>query len=413
MRSLLIMLCFVPLAMMAQNSNRPYSVFGVGDIEHRLFNRTSGMGGAGLATLSSEYIIHNNPASLTGLSKSLLNFEVALNGSTLTYKGKPIDVTDNKSKDFSIERLSLGIKINSFWASNLGFKKFSAVNYLFQSTKPIEGTTQLYQATYDGDGGLHDYYWTHSFSIGKRFSFGVKSSVISGFINETERLIDTANDYAIFTKTKDYMISPRFEIGAIYSLPISSQHFLSIGGKYLPPVNLSSARTVTVTENGKTIVNEDFVKGDYFRLPMQLGAGLGFKNKNGMLISADYEFSDWAKGGVKEVGWSLKNSQKFSAGIELSKRAKNIRGQEYESRFLQFGGYVNQSYLRVRNERINSFGVTAGWGGTLSGRLLYGLALEGGMRGTVKNDLIKENYLGLSFNLSFREFINSKGYRYY
>jgi hypothetical protein len=63
---------FVSLQSFSQNMNSPYSIYGIGDIDHRMYNRTNGMGSTGLATRSSNTIINNNPAAISGLPQSFL-----------------------------------------------------------------------------------------------------------------------------------------------------------------------------------------------------------------------------------------------------------------------------------------------------------------------------------------------------
>src|SRR5690242_809029 len=84
----------------AQQMNSPYSIYGIGDIDHRSYGRYSGMGGTNLALFSNNYIVNNNPASLKGLERSVLVINATGVGRSSTYKGDPIDLTNNKNQDF-------------------------------------------------------------------------------------------------------------------------------------------------------------------------------------------------------------------------------------------------------------------------------------------------------------------------
>ena len=92
--------------------NSPYSVYGVGDIDFRSYNRTSGMANTGLALRSSFYIIDNNPASITGLPRSFYTLTASAVGKSVTYKGDPIDFTTSQNKDFWIKRFGITVKLN-------------------------------------------------------------------------------------------------------------------------------------------------------------------------------------------------------------------------------------------------------------------------------------------------------------
>ena len=61
----------------AQNNSSPYSIIGIGDIEKSSFDRTSGMGHAGVALSSNRYIYQANPASYAALDQHFFHFEAA------------------------------------------------------------------------------------------------------------------------------------------------------------------------------------------------------------------------------------------------------------------------------------------------------------------------------------------------
>ena len=83
-----------------------------------------------------------------------------------------------------------------------------------------------------------------------------------------------------------------------------------------------------------------------------------------------------------------------------------------EKRFFQVGAFISNSYLRINNVPINEYGVTAGMGGVLGPGLIYTLALEGGRRGTTRQSLIRENYVQVTFSISYRDLLLSKGRKY-
>lgn len=405
-------LAFTAIPSMAQNMNSPYSIYGIGDIDFRSYNRTSGMGGAGLALSSSYYMIDNNPASIAGLSRSFLSIDAAFAGKMVKYSGTPINADNSDNKDFWMKRLSLGVKINNWWASGIGFGQFSNVNYVLSGTKPVNGSTGSYYAYYEGDGGLNEYYWNNAFRLGKRLSIGVKASLIAGSISQTETVSDASLASSVSTKIQDYMNKGRFQFGAIYTQPISRNWDLSLGGKYIPTVNMRSDRSLTVTDASTTILDDDFIKTDRFSLPETFGGGIALKKRNKITYALDYTYEDWSSLKIKENGWQLISSSRVNGGVEFSRRATTWNKLPVEKGFFQLGGFFNNSYLQVRNEPIREFGITAGMGGFLSTNLAYTLSLEAGSRGTKTQNLIKENFIQATFTFSYRDFLQSKGRKY-
>lgn len=395
-----------------QNMNSPYSIYGIGDIDHRMYNRTSGMGGAGLALRSNLYVIDNNPAGLAGLTRSFYIINAAATGKTVTYKGDPINADNSNNKDFWIKRLSFSVKINDVWASGIGFQQFSNVNYNLFGTKSIEGSNNKYLTYYEGDGGLTEYYWTNAASLGKHFSIGLRSSIIAGAINQSETVADASlSDQSITAKIQDYYGQARFQAGGIYTGKLGKKWDVSLGAKYIPQTKMIGERTLTVTEGTLSLLDDAFINNSKFYLPETYGAGLAIRYNNKTTFAADYTYEDWSSLNIRKQGWQMISNNKIAAGFEFSRTA-NMWNQQFEKRFFQVGGFFNTSYLQVRNEPIREYGITAGMGGVLGRNLLYTLSLEAGRRGTTQQKLIRENYGQLTLTLSYRDFLMSKGRKY-
>lgn len=395
----------------SQNMNTPYSAYGIGDIDHRAYNRTSGMGGTGLALSSSFYMIDNNPASIAGLTRSFYIVDFSAAAKSAHYKGDPITGDNSNGHDFWIKRFGISVKINKVWASGFGIQQFSDVNYKFQGTKAVEGSTATYPTEYEGDGGLNEYYWTNAFSLGKHLSFGIKSSFIAGGVNQTETISDATLQSVISTQVQNYYTHFRFQGGALYSAQLNKRWGLSLGARFDPKTKLVSDKTLTVMQDATALVTNEFLSNDHFYLPNTLATGIALKHDNKTTFALDYTYEDWSSLQVKGQGWQLISSQKLSAGVEFSKQKLMVK-QLYEKRYFQFGGFVRNSYLQINNRPINEYGITGGMGGAFNNSLLYNIALEAGSRGTLQAGLIKENYVQFTFGLSFRDFLFSKGHKY-
>lgn len=394
-----------------QNINSPYSVYGIGDIDTKSYGRTTGMASTGMAQFSSSYIINTNPASIIGLERSFFVISAATTGRFSTYKGDPI-TTDNKSnQDFWVKGLSLGVKINKFWASNVGFGQFSNVSYKFSGDRIVEGSANVYTANYEGEGGLNDYYWTNAISIGKHFSLGIKSSLIAGPITQSETIYDNSLQTTIVTKQRDYFGDLRFQYGGLYKAAIGKKWDLSIGGKYAGTTRLSSQREISVVQGETSIVEDKFIKNDRFLLPTSYTGGIALIHNKKTTFTADYTHEDWSALNIKGSGWKYVDNKRLSAGVEFSKQQQQWN-LPVEKKFYQLGVFINNSYLQVKGKQINEYGFTAGTGGRLGNGLQYTLSGEFGLRGRTDAKLIKENYFQFTFSLSYRDFLFSKGRKY-
>ncbi|MBS1562878.1 MAG: hypothetical protein JST39_00760, partial [Bacteroidetes bacterium] len=186
---LLIASLSVSVGAYSQNTNSPYSVIGIGDIENNFYNRTSGMANTGYSYRNDRFIINNNPASYTALQRQYFNIELGGRAQFISYSGTPISAgTNSGSKDLAIKRLAVGTKINKWWASGVGLAPFSTTSYGFSYTKTIVGSTVGIPATVDGNGSVNQVYWNNAFEPIKHLSVGVTTSYLFGSLNQTENL---------------------------------------------------------------------------------------------------------------------------------------------------------------------------------------------------------------------------------
>ena len=161
----------------AQNVTSPYSIIGIGDLEQSYFNRTSGMANTGIAYSNNNFVTINNPASLTSLTNQLFNVELAGRGKFVQFTGSGI-TPGLTAKDFSVEKLSLGIRINKWWGASAGLMPFSTSNYSFSGLQGWSGTNLVLPVDYNGSGGVNRYYLANGFKVSKNLSVGVNLSLI-------------------------------------------------------------------------------------------------------------------------------------------------------------------------------------------------------------------------------------------
>ena len=189
----------------SQNSNSPYSVVGIGDIENNFYNRTSGLANTGLAYRNDRFMINNNPAAYTALQPQFFAIELSGRAQFISYFDTPVNVLKNSSKDLAIKRLAVGTKINKRWASGVGLAPFSTANYGFSSVKTISGSSVNIPATYDGNGSINQVYWNNAVEITKHFSVGVQSSYLFGSLNQVENLFYSDLSTALTTTRQAYL----------------------------------------------------------------------------------------------------------------------------------------------------------------------------------------------------------------
>jgi hypothetical protein len=384
----------------------------VGEIQELQPDRSSGMANTSMSLISTPgFLINKNPASLIGLERSLAQVDLAFVGKTITLKGNSINSSNNSAKDLTIKRISISAKINNHWASSVGFKPFSYVNYAYTAQKSIEGSTSTYTGAYEGYGGLHNVFWNNAFALGKHVAMGLRTNFIFGSINQVETLTGGGLNATVISQVSNYYNGFRFEYGAIYGSKLTKNWKLSLGGKVTTKSDLNWGKTLTVTEGGSVVEKDKELSDGKFTLPWQYDAGIALINKGRTTFTVDYSYGDWNKLNPSGGTWTMVNSERISAGVQFSNQVQRF-GMVAEKSYFSAGVFTGKSYLQVKGQAIKETGGTIGYGGYLSRGLAYNLALEGGSRGTIANNLVRENYFQVTLSLSYREILYSKGRKY-
>jgi len=411
--TLVVIMLLRGLVAHAQNNTSPYSILGIGDIENGYFNRTSGMANTGIAIRNSRYSTLNNPASLSAMDDQFFSFELSLRGRFIHYQGADITANSSTSRDFSVKRLSLALKVNKWWGSGVGVMPFSVSNYLFSAKKFIQGTPESTDGLYEGTGGINQVYWANGFQIGKHFSMGVSLAYLFGSLSQTETIVSQTLNTTIITTTEDYLHSPYLSGGMQYYTALNRQWNFAIGGTYSRRATLQSDLSTKVSTTPTDTLSYRESTANEFKLPDTYGFGIALTKNKKYTFTADYRFQNWSALQEKGYQYELVNSNRISAGFELSQKKVAWGNILVERIFYQAGAYYSDSYLRLYNQQLTEKGITVGLGmNSKRNSLGVAFALDVGQRGTTNNNLIKETATSFHVTLSYRDFWNTKGKKY-
>ena len=409
-------MCLVCIAsyIAAQNNTSPYSIIGIGDIEKSSFDRTSGMGHAGVALSSNRFLYQSNPASFSAIDEHFFYFEFSSRYKTVGYSGTPVtDPTQSNSSDIQFKKVAIAIKPVHGWALSIGLLPFSTSNYSFNSNKTIQGSNSDATAYYQGSGSTNQFYITNSFNLGKHFAIGLQASYLFGQLQENETLTQFIGDSVLSTNRNIFMGSPYLKLGFQYKAKLTKQWDISVGATASNTTKLKADYALLVKDGSTVLMNNEYYRSNYFTLPVMYTGGIAAVYKNSYTFAADYNFQGWSTTNYKGINYALVNSQRFSAGAEYSKKL-NYVNQVFEKYFLQTGFFYNNSYLQIAGQQLTDVGVTLGAGMVLarSGLGLQG-DLEFGKRGTTDFGLIKEKYTQFNVTISYRDFWISRKMKKY
>ena len=392
----------------------PYSAFGLGYINevNNIHNRS--MGGIGIGTRDRYTINLRNPASYSAFDSTSFVFEGGMTGH---YTGLKTQNVDEEIASASLSQLLFGFPVTKWWRSSFGLVPFSSVGYNVVDFDTKEDIGKI-EYSFEGDGGVSRVFWGNAFQPIKSLSIGINASYLFGTIDHTQSVSFPDSLYIINTKESNSVTigDLHFDLGVQYFTKFKNDLEFVAGATFHPKINLNAnrdyiARSYLGVVNGIDIFRDTIAaitdeKG-VVTMPMGYGVGFSFAKTDQWLAGFDYKFDRWSEYKSFGVSDSLVNSHSFNIGGLL---VPDYSSLSYLKRInYRLGAKYSFSYLKLRGEQINSFGITFGIGLPLrslaarGSKSMVNLGIEVGRRGTLDKGLIQENYINVYFGISIYE----------
>jgi len=409
---------FLPGFLFAQfnnNTTSPFSRFGLGDLQPYTFGRTTGMGGASIGSRSSQQINIANPASYTSVDSLSFLFEMGISGKFSSYKN---DLGNFSANDINFRYFAISFPVTRRIATSIGLTPWSDVGYDIRVNDSIPGSGNV-NYLYYGDGSLSRAYFGLAVRPFRYVSVGANLFYFFGTLNRRSVVSfpDNMEMYSIQRSEEIRLRDFGANVGIQASIPMKNDQMITFGATlenkptftaFNSDITIKSV-SITVYENSspKTYSDADTISfrkqvKDKITLPLSAGAGVSYVKKNKLEINADYIFQAWSKakfpfGITNEL---IKDRSVIAVGGEYVPDKFSIRS--YYRRIAYRGGlrYEN-SYIAINNQQIKDFGMSFGVGLPIyRSNSTVNISAEIGKRGSTKNNLIRENYAKLNFNVN-------------
>lgn len=415
-RIIVLFLCIVMIqALKAQNNTiSPYSRYGIGDVVNKNFSQSNAMGGVTIGLRTPYHLNIANPASYSAIDTLSFIFEFGLKDKITQLRTSDLDHTFN---DINLEYLSVGFPVIKWWASSIGVIPFSNVGYNIKDEASLDNIGQV-NYFYEGEGGINQFYIGNSFKILRDLSVGINASYLFGSLNHNGKALFLEQDNAFDFYTYDSTIVGDIFLsyGMQYSLNIKNKYSLTLGAIFDNRQKINAVRTTTSElRYGGNIINTFQDTADregHIILPVNLGFGLTFSDtEKKFILGIDYSQQDWSKSTFFNENDSLSNSNKTALGFQFT--PDNSAPKYWKRIRFRLGGYYSSTYLNLKNQQLNDFGITFGFGLPplarqkssfyIKGRkhkTSFNIGFQLGRRGTTDKDLIQENYAIISLNIT-------------
>lgn len=431
-KPLLILLFLSTSCVWAQTvTNSPYTRYALGDINSIGSGAGFGMGGFGVAYAPVGQINLQNPANFAMLVRHKPVFDMGLQ-----YKYLNLETASANDQLLSVSMQNLAFAFPAGKRAGFGFglQPYSSIGYKMVDYQTIPEITEgdvEYQ--YDGEGGINRIYLGGAYRIlsteNATVSVGVTGSYLFGTITHFARTIfPFGSGYYNTRVEKSVLVNDfKYDVGFYYQGKVNDKMWLHVGAVYNSNTNLNARKSLysaNYVETGPfseydvdTLQFMDSVSG-HLSLPMGLNYGFALDIRPGgdmdsrWLIGVDYKLQDWSK--YKEVFEGeektdlLKNSYQISVGVQYTPTMVNESncGMGLFKRVnYRVGFRYNSTQLQLNESDLTETGISFGVGIPISScntPTMINIGAEFGERGTIENNLIREQfatvYLGLSLS---------------
>jgi len=379
----------------AQTINSPYSNNGLGEVLFQGLPHNYAMGELGIGTYSKWHINIQNPAML--INNTFSTFQVGIAGDIRNHETDLATSTDH-SAGLRFLAMSFPVVANR-WVTSFAALPLSSVKYNTFSTDTLS-TGTVNTTSFQGDGGLSQFIWTNSVRLYKSLSFGVKASYIFGTIDRSSRIQIFSEDFL-----PSYVISLiesrsykdfNFQAGLAYKVKLGERQILNLGATY----NLSSSLDGSFDQfflrqslSGAAVQTQSLIVDEeiQFELPTSFAFGASYDKLNAFKFGIDISLQNWSNSQTENSNTTFRNTTNVSVGGEWIPDIQSV--SNYFKRTTYRLGIVNKQlpYL-VNGTEVNDFGINLGASFPVSGFSSLDIAGKYGVRGTLDNGLIRENY---------------------
>lgn len=384
-------------------SNTPYSIFGVGDLLRGGSAYNKSMGGVGIGTRSNHFINALNPAAVTARDSLSLMVDYSMYEDNKFFKS---GAKTSVSNTFNIGDLMVTFPIYKSMAMMVGIMPYSGMGFKYSDSydslsDDVMMSTGDVRYTAHGQGGMYNLFGALGASFFDRISIGVQYNFYFGdIIKGYSQTVSSTTAQGLNEEYDVLLNGGSFKFGLQYEQPIGN-NTLCIGATYSMKAKLKGYYTDALAQVDTFTFNEGL------NIPEEIGVGISFRGSDRWMIAFDYTRSDWRKSSFNEYtffkaskGFRPAISEDFRLGFEIIPNRSDIR--YYLKRcYYRAGAYYKKDYFTFDGHQINSYGLTLG--ATLPVFRWYNgitLGVDFGRRGTVENNLVRENYVNFSIGIN-------------
>jgi hypothetical protein len=399
--------CFFTTSVVGQVARSPFSTYGLGETYGSSLAHNQGMAGVGVSTPQVLFLNNQNPAML--VYNTFTVFQAGIVGERKTIR---TDSLSEKTTGGNLNYLITSFPIKpGKWTTSLGLMPYTNVNYSFQYTSMINGSTDEVRVTEEGSGGITQLYWSNGIKLTDEIAVGLKTAYLFGStINSyTNQLINgPPPNYPIELEEKSYVKDFSLSGGFSFtkdSLFNRNLYRLSVGLVYNVAADLNTRKTDRLMREGILVDSAQVigsVKGSTY-IPASITAGISLSRDFRWSVGTEFTYQDWSSfKSINRDEEGLGKSWKVALGGEITPDPFAVE------KFLKLVTYragvsMEQYAFSVNNKSVKDVGINFGISTPASRTSSIDLGIRFGKRGNKKDTIFEENYFRVFFGITIND----------
>ncbi len=401
--------------------NSPYGAYGIGDVKYDNTVEINSMGGISTAYIwdFNNSFNFRNPAANTNLELTTLKVEGTNENN---YYKSDFNNIDSKKHSTYVSNISIAFPISKRVKFGMGFQPYSSKSYDIVTSKALNSeTTEIHN--FRGEGSLNTIQAALSYQINTEFAVGLRSNFYFGKVQDIEEVAFTGAElisgYANSYRVKAF----NFTLGTTYQKKLANDRKLTLGATYTigNSGNLKSmySNSTYYYLVGEQKVYENIVEQqsnfDKKFLPQEASIGVGYGKDTKWFLGTQVDYKKGENINFLGQPFYYQDSYRYSVGGWYLPNFNNFRS--YFSRVIyRYGAYYEKGNLQLNGTNINKMAITAGvtlpFQKSVINRMnSLDIGLEVGKRGTLENNMIRQNFINLRIGVNFADkWLNKKLY---
>lgn len=394
--------------------NSPYAAYGIGDVKYDNTIETTSMGGISTAYISdfSSNFNFANPANNSNFELTSLRLE-ATNENNF-FRSNFNDTKSTKHSTF-LSNIALAFPLSPKMKMGISYQPYSSKNYDVITTQTL-ANGDIYANRFRGKGVLNMAQAAFSYKITPQFALGARANLYFGNLSDINEFTASNAELINGYETKNSINNFNFTLGTSYQkLSTTNDRKFTVGAtatfgntsdmttEYANSTYIYGAGDV---KNLETFIDKRSISSKNL-LPFQASVGVGYGDEYRWFFSGQV---DYKKGeNISYFGNTLnqKDSYRISAGGWYLPDYNNFRS--YFSRMVyRYGAFYEKGSLEIAGNSIDRFGISGGvvlpFKNSNVNRLSgIEIGFEAGKRGTMKDNLINQNFVNLRVGFNFAD----------